>query len=570
MIDVCQWSQSDDAFSPCIPYNGAVPFGPRMQRLTPWLIGVGGLLLFTLGLDNRDFIHLEARFALFAQTMLREGAGFFPTLYGKPYPDYPASGTLLIDLVSRLPGRVTTLTAVLPTAAAAALTLVFTYLIGASHSPRWGLYAVLFELCTYQFLAAARSVSLDPFIALAATGCFYAACTTATMPEARRATLIAAGLIFGFVMRGPIGLIIPAAVVAVFDLLERRWSRVITTSTLSLGLLVICSTGLLAAARAQGGEGFASEVLRLEAIGRMSESTRHPPIYFYPVNALTAFALSFPVALAMTVCARGAMIRPVTSEWRLVRHLAAWTVVIMAGLSIPAKQEIRYLIPIVPASALMAAALLAEIPSDRLLRRLRGWVLRLFLLMPWLGLGLVITGASLPRLRALTPEDVHLGAAAALMIVLAALTVVVRRRIVDRIARDLATAALGAAAFITTVLLIVEPIAIDLNRVGPFVDEVRSHRTAGAPIAFYKIGPDAADVKFMAALDEAVRPLFVRAASEVAALAPDVVIITGRDDFDALPPELKARTRLLAMGRIARSTCVAFSIGMRGETTSPP
>jgi 4-amino-4-deoxy-L-arabinose transferase-like glycosyltransferase len=544
----------------------AVPSDPRLQRLTPWLIGVGGLLLFTLGLDHRDFIHLEARFALFAQTMLREGVGFFPTLYGEPYPDYPAVGPLMIDLVSLLTGRVTTVTAVLPTAAAAALTLVFTYLIGALHAPRWGLYAVLFELCTDQFLTSARSVSLDPFVAMATTGCFYFAYSAARLQRPWRVSLIPLGWAIGFLTRGPIGLIIPAAVVAVFYLLERRWGQFIVTSALALGLLALGVAGLLAAARAQGGPGFADQVLRAEALGRVAAGmTAHPPVYFYPVNALAAFALSFPVALALAVCGFRALIRPATDEWRLLRHLAAWTLTVMAGLSIPVKQEIRYLIPVVPAVALMAAALLAGTPSQGLLERLRKGVLRLFVLMPWLGLGLIVTGLSLPRLHALVPTDARLGTAAAILAMIALLTLALKSRLRDAGARDLATVAMSVAGFITVTLLIVEPIAVDLNRVGPFVDTVRLHRTAGAPIAFYKIGPDAADVKFMAALDEAVRPLFVRAAAEVSALPADVVVIAGQDDFDALPPELTARTRLLAEGRIARSHCVAFVVEVRNE-----
>jgi len=544
--------------------------GDRATRLAPWLIGIGGLLLFTLGVDHRDFIHLEARFALFAQEMLRQGWSVFPTAYGEPYPDYPATGTILIDLVSLVSGAVTPLTAVLPTAAAAALTLVFTYLIGALHSPRWGLYAVLFELCTYQFVASARSVSLDPFVTLAATGCIYAVHSSELKPDARRLWFLAVGLVFGFVMRGPIGLIIPAAVVTVFDLIERRWTALTVTSALSVGLLVIGALGLLAAARAQGGDSFASRVIHQEVIGRMTEVTRHPPIYFYPVNALAAFAISFPVAVAVAACGFGAVIRPATPAWRLMRHLAAWMVVIIAGLSIPTKQEIRYLLPIVPAAALMAASLLADTPASPPLLRLRSVVLRLFLLLPWLGLGLIAAGLALPRLHTLIPPEARLGIAATLLAAIAALTVIARQRVHDGPSRELATVALGVGAFLAVTLLVIEPIAVDLNRVGPFVDEVRSHRTAGAPIAFYRIGPDAADIKFMAALNEPIRPLFIQTAEELDTLQPNTVIIAGRNDFDALPAPLKARLRPLAEGRIARTPSVAFVVEMRGEKAASP
>ncbi|HUJ78708.1 MAG TPA: glycosyltransferase family 39 protein [Nitrospiria bacterium] len=558
------------AISPIIPYNGAVSLSPRMLRLAPWFIGAGGLLLFTLGLDDRDFIHLEARFALFAQEMLRHGVSPFPTTYGEPYPDYPATGTILIDLFSLAAGRVTTLSAVLPTAAAAAMTLVFTYLIGALHSRRWGFYAVLLELSTYQFLAAARSVSLDPFVAMVTAGCFYLAYSAALLDQPGRLWLMPFGLSLGFAMRGPIGLILPAAPVIVFFLIERRWSRLAFMSALSLGLLVVWTAGLLAAARAQGGEAFVREVIHQEAIGRMAEATRHPPVYFYPVHALGAFSLSFPVAVLMAASAWGMLVRPATIEWRLARHLAAWIVVITAGLSIPSKQEIRYLLPIVPAAALLAAALLADAPASSRLQRVRQWVIRLFLLMPWIGVVAVVAACSLPRVRALLPDRAHPSLVAVLLGGIAVITLVGRQRARDDVIRDAVTVALGVTAFVAVTILIVEPVAIELNSVTPFVDQVRSRRPAAAPIAFYKIEPDSSDIKFMAALDEPIRPLFIQTVSELASQAPDAVVIAARDNFDALPPEVKARVHLVAEGRIARSHCVAFSIEMRGETLSPP
>ena len=97
------------------------------------IIFIVGIALFATGLPA-EFMSLDARFALFAQEMLRNGPTFFPTTYGNPYPDYPGTSTFMIYLMSLPFGRVTQLSAILPTAIVSALVLVIIYRIGALHS----------------------------------------------------------------------------------------------------------------------------------------------------------------------------------------------------------------------------------------------------------------------------------------------------------------------------------------------------------------------------------------------------------------------------------------------------
>ena len=84
--------------------------GPRGYRVESVLIFCLGLLVFLIA-PASEFIGLEARFALFAQTMLREGPSFFPKTHLGAYPDYPVTPTFLIYLLARLWGRLTPLCA---------------------------------------------------------------------------------------------------------------------------------------------------------------------------------------------------------------------------------------------------------------------------------------------------------------------------------------------------------------------------------------------------------------------------------------------------------------------------
>jgi len=78
------------------------------------ILFIVGVALFTIGLPA-EFISLDARFAVFAQEMLRNGPTFFATTYGNPYPDYPGTSTFMIYLMSLPFGRVTQLSAILAT-----------------------------------------------------------------------------------------------------------------------------------------------------------------------------------------------------------------------------------------------------------------------------------------------------------------------------------------------------------------------------------------------------------------------------------------------------------------------
>ena len=142
----------------------------RLESLALCLLAVP---LFTLGLWEQPFIGFDGRFALFAQEMFRHGASAFPTSYGQPYPDYPATSTLLIDVFAQLFGEVNRLATLIPTALASAAIVGLLYRLLAERSRAWGLLAVLVLLLTNGFLAKARSICLDQFVTLAALGCFY-------------------------------------------------------------------------------------------------------------------------------------------------------------------------------------------------------------------------------------------------------------------------------------------------------------------------------------------------------------------------------------------------------------
>ena len=131
------------------------------------------LFLFTWGVSSQEVIGFESRFYMFALEMWRHGISWFPTTYGDLYPDYLGTSTWLICISAMFVGGMNKLAAVLPTAIAAAITVVLTYMIGALRFKRFGYYAVLFLLMTVMFVKSGRTISLDVYSALITTACFY-------------------------------------------------------------------------------------------------------------------------------------------------------------------------------------------------------------------------------------------------------------------------------------------------------------------------------------------------------------------------------------------------------------
>lgn len=318
-------------------------------KLDAIIVFLCGIVLFTVGLSHQEIIGFESRFYLFALEMLRHGVSWFPTTYRHPYPDYPVTSTLLIYLSAKLFGGLTKFTAVLPSAVAAAATLSATYLIGATHVRRLGWFAVGFLLFTLTFLMEARTISLDMFVTAFTAFAFYFAYTAHVQQKKLPLVWIMILLGMSFAVRGPIGLVIPTAVLCVFYLMEKEIKTFFLVGTLAAVLLVLCTLLLLGIAYHAGGDDLLQAVLRMEVLGRLQGVA--PPVYFYWLEGLSAYAVTYPLAILVFLMAAWRR----DEQFKVIKILAAWGFILLIGLSVPADKKMRYILPMAPALALICA-----------------------------------------------------------------------------------------------------------------------------------------------------------------------------------------------------------------------
>lgn len=495
----------------------------RRQSL---VLGLLGLLLFIAGNWNQAIIGFDSRFVVFAQEMLRHGPSFFPTTYGQPYADYLATSTLLTWLLSLPLGHVSSFTAWLPTAMASALIVTLIYRLTAPYSQRWGLLSVALLLLSSTFISETRAVSLDQMLAAVTLAVFYLGYAHDHFDAGKRLHWVYLLLIVGFAVRGPIGLVVPTGVLCSYYLINRQWRQLFSFGFLALALLVACVGLLLLLAKLSGGETFMQDVIRMQFLGRMDGSEGSSGALYYFSSSLGNYALAYPMAwLVLLAVALGGRQTP-QPGLKLVCYCAAAALLVLLGLSIPQAKKARYVLPMLPMAAIIAAYPF-YVTQGRAFAWLRGFMLGLWTLLP------VLLIAGLVFMRARYPEP--LGHLMPIISLLAALQVLAVLGLLKARLRATGPALTAVLAVWATYILVVEPLERSLYDTRTFTLQVHEQvMQARAPVVLHGLGKDAKAIKYMVNLDCDQVPLFTQQASDLAPLQGPAWLVMSQADFEGL------------------------------------
>jgi 4-amino-4-deoxy-L-arabinose transferase-like glycosyltransferase len=504
---------------------------------------LAALALFLFGVQGDAFVGFDSRFVLFAREMLRHGPGWFPTTYGVPYPDYPATSTFLTYLLSLSLGRVSELTAWLPTALSGAICACLVYRLVAPFSRSWALISVAMLLLTATFVSETRAVSLDLMVAAVGLLTFYIAFHAERHGVPCLLLRLLPLLLVGFALRGPLGLVVPAGMVCSQLLLDRRWRSLFAFSASALALLVLCVFVLIALARSAGGETFVQDVLRMQVVGRLDGSAGSSDALYYFRSSLGNYALAFPLALPALALLWQERREP---AFRLVAGCALAALVVMAGLSVPQAKKARYIIALAPLAAIVAGYPFMVVGS-RWAQVLRGLSRVLWLVLP----ALLLAALWLAWKR--YPQEL-----AALGWRLPACTVVLAALLAFGAGRwqHPAALALGAAlALWASYILVFEPVEHRLYDTQTFSRElVRQLEAQPAPLALYGMAQDARAIKLMVNLDRDLQPLFLDRPEQLAAQAGPFYLMIQARDAQRIAASLPVAWQPLFEGRFDNDT----------------
>jgi len=479
---------------------------PDNEVLYLWIVA---LAIFMFGIWQQPFINFETRFAVFAQEMLRHGPSLFPTTYGQPYPDYPVTSTILIWLFSLPFGQVTKFSAVLPTALASATVIALTYQLFALYSKQWGFLAVCFELLTMTFLTESRSLSIDQMVSAITLSAFYVTHRSYIDNRVLPTKTLLLLLVAGFLIRGPIGVVLPTGVVLshLFWTSERR--VVLGFAAASLGVLIVSSVVQLGLAALLYGQKFAADIIRMQAVGRFADALPSPK-YYYFTSSLGNYALSYPIAV---IVAAGFLLRKFTTDWpsddkrhvSIVLLLLAWAAIVFVGLSIPETKKARYILPAVPALAGLASYIFVR-TDDAFLKWLRRGVELVLFFLPFLAAAFLYLKRGALHAYGF---DVYpsIGVFFALFLANISLRSFHWGKVVGR---SNGLAFVGVLVVLYTNVSIVEPIDLHIHDTSEFVHRIESLRERDpGTISFYKEGADGLPIKYLVNVKIDLSPEFV-------------------------------------------------------------
>lgn len=487
-------------------------------------LGVLALLLFIAGSWHQAIIGFDSRFVLFAQEMLRHGPGFFPTTYGQPYADYLATSTLLTWLLSLPLGQVTSLTAWLPTATASAVIVTLLYRLTAPYSQRWGLLSIAVLLLSSTFISETRSVSLDQMLAAITLAVFYLGYAHDHFGANKRLHWLYLLLIIGFAIRGPIGLVVPAGVLCSYYLINRQWRQLLSFGLLAFALLVAGVGLLLLMAKLSGGESFMQDVIRMQFLGRMDGSEGSSGVLYYFTSSLGNYAMAYPLALLVLLAVALGGRRTPEPALQLVLYCAAAGLLVMLGLSIPEAKKARYVLPMLPMAAIIAAYPF-QAGNGRLFAGLRGLMLAIWTVLP----ALLIAGLIVARRHYAEQLDA-LGLAFAVLGGLQALALLALWK-----ARPIGPALVAVVAVWVTYIGVVEPLVRAVYDTRTFTLQVHEQvMQQRAPVILHGLGKDAKAIKYMVNLNCDEVPLFTRQPADLNPIQGPAWLVMSEADYKGL------------------------------------
>ena len=372
-----------------------------------WLIIAGTAALTLIALGNRDLWDPdEPRYAVVAREMVEDGDWLMMHLNGEPYPDKPPLYFWAVGLLSKATGGIDEFTARLPSAVSGIVVVALSMLLaGRMFGRRTGALTGAILASSYIIIGQSRYVHMDmplamvmmlmflvlyrgafirkdprlwlPFFALGAVGilikgpvgllvpvfagfAFLTFLKVVNLPQPGLwAVMLAVNAFLGTLVAGIVGMLICIAP-AVVILLATKGLKPIATRWFLIGLVifvVIVSAWLvpmLIKAETQQ-PGLAKEILVTQNFGRFGKAFSHEAPFYY-------YYFTFPMLLIPWIFVLPWACAPIFkkeslshAERRSRLFLFAWVVGIFVFFSLSSSKRELYVIPALPAVAMLAA-----------------------------------------------------------------------------------------------------------------------------------------------------------------------------------------------------------------------
>jgi 4-amino-4-deoxy-L-arabinose transferase-like glycosyltransferase len=320
------------------------------------LLALCGLLYFPYLSATPFFDKGEPREALAVQDIVQRGEWLFPLKRATAIPSKPPLFHWSAALAYQFTGELNEVTIRFPSALYATFGVLLIYALGRKlFGAEVGLLAAAILATTMIYHTQALNARVDMtlgFFVTASLVLFYALYRGFLGNPLWYFALN--GLVgLGTLAKGPLGILLPGLVIAVFLALKKRWDLILKFAIhpgVLLALILIAGWYGLAITR--GGEGFVNRQLLSENVSRFFGGSGHShPVYYY-LGYL--FTLALPWGLFLPFLLWDGF----KKDWRGGDDrlfLLVWFAVMFGFFSLAAGKRPVYLLPIYPALALLLA-----------------------------------------------------------------------------------------------------------------------------------------------------------------------------------------------------------------------
>jgi hypothetical protein len=237
---------------------------------------------------------------------------------------------------------------------------------------------------------------------------------------------------------------------------------------------------------------------------------------------------------------------------RLLQYCTAAGLIVMIGLSIPQAKKARYLLPMLPMAAIIAAYPF-QVAQGRVFGWLRTLMQGLWLLIP----GLLIVALLVAQRRLPTQPTAFVP----VLIGLAALQIIALVVWFRSHWRAEVLAGCAVLALWSVYILVFEPVERQLYDTQTFSQAAFAEvQKDPAPLVLHGMGKDAKAIKFMVNIEQDLQPVFTESIQELEALSAPAWLMMDRSDYKALQGTSLGALQPVLSGRFDKNDFVLLHL----------
>ena len=358
-------STAADAVSPVEPATaggGDLPAIAAPRFAIPMLLALGWVLFLSNLGGYPLYTKGEPREAVTVFDIVHGGGVILPMRAGVEIPSKPLLMHWIAAALSFADGGVTEFTVRLPSALLAIAGMLICYLyVRKLFDQVSAIVAAILLGTTFQYLQAGTGARVDMTLTFFLELAFFEFLAIAEGLTPRRMLLYVA-ISFAILAKGPVGLVLPAAVALVWIVIERRWYLIGDLRPVrGAAVVAILGGGWYFAAAYVGGMDFVRKQILSENLMRFiggpafHEGHAHP-FYYVELALLGGFlpwTILFPVPLLQSFGRKGRFGPRLT-------YLFIWSVVVLVFYSVAQSKRGVYLLALYPALATILALYLVD------------------------------------------------------------------------------------------------------------------------------------------------------------------------------------------------------------------